>query len=113
MKTIQVKIPFLILIIFTSIVLGVGIGVLAQSGGEGVWNGGTSNWIIDDGDDGWGVDDGEDSDSSGGVIGSGDCVYNGKTYKNGDGFDSDDGCNICSCSDGRVQCTLRACRDDQ
>lgn len=37
------------------------------------------------------------------------CLYNGMTYKSGDGFKSDDGCNSCSCVDGQVACTLMAC----
>jgi hypothetical protein len=38
-----------------------------------------------------------------------ECEYNGETYQEGDSFDSDDGCNICSCSNGGVVCTKRAC----
>ena len=37
------------------------------------------------------------------------CQYNGKTYKSGEGFPADDGCNNCSCEDGKVGCTLMAC----
>lgn len=37
------------------------------------------------------------------------CVYNGKTYKSGDSFLDQDGCNRCSCQDGLVACTLKAC----
>jgi len=37
------------------------------------------------------------------------CEYNGKTYHNGDSFNSSDGCNQCSCNNGNVMCTLRAC----
>lgn len=37
------------------------------------------------------------------------CTYNGKTYKEGDSFPSEDGCNTCGCSNGTVACTLRAC----
>jgi len=38
------------------------------------------------------------------------CEYNGKTYQPGDNFDSDDGCNGCTCtSKGHVACTLRMC----
>ena len=38
-----------------------------------------------------------------------DCLYGGKTYKSGEGFPSEDGCNSCSCEDGQVACTLIAC----
>lgn len=37
------------------------------------------------------------------------CQYNGKTYKQGEGFKSSDGCNTCSCTKGKVACTLMAC----
>lgn len=37
------------------------------------------------------------------------CQYGGKTYKSGEGFPSEDGCNSCSCEDGKVSCTLMAC----
>jgi len=37
------------------------------------------------------------------------CNYNGVVYKDGDGFEAGDGCNVCSCDDGRVPCTLIAC----
>ena len=37
------------------------------------------------------------------------CVYNGKTYQNGQGFPSTDGCNTCSCSNGQIACTLMYC----
>lgn len=37
------------------------------------------------------------------------CQYNGKTYKSGEGFKDKDGCNSCSCEDGKVACTLVAC----
>ena len=37
------------------------------------------------------------------------CTYNGKTYQQGEGFKSMDGCNSCSCNNGEVACTLMAC----
>ena len=37
------------------------------------------------------------------------CQYNNKTYKSGEGFPSEDGCNSCSCDNGNVACTLMAC----
>lgn len=37
------------------------------------------------------------------------CIYNGSEYSNGATFDSTDGCNTCSCSDGLVACTEMAC----
>ena len=37
------------------------------------------------------------------------CQYNGKTYKSGERVLAEDGCNSCSCEDGRVACTLMAC----
>ncbi len=44
--------------------------------------------------------------------GPGSCAYDGKRYANGEGFPSTDGCNSCSCNDGNVACTLRACALD-
>jgi hypothetical protein len=38
-----------------------------------------------------------------------DCSYNNKVYASGDSFPSEDGCNTCSCEDGAVACTARAC----
>ena len=38
-----------------------------------------------------------------------DCIYNGKTFGSGAAFTSDDLCNTCSCEDGNVACTARAC----
>lgn len=35
------------------------------------------------------------------------CEYNGKTYRDGEGFKDD--CNSCGCSDGQVSCTMIAC----
>ena len=37
------------------------------------------------------------------------CQYNSKTYKSGEGFQDKDGCNNCSCDDGKVACTLMFC----
>lgn len=37
------------------------------------------------------------------------CEYNGTSYEAGSSFPSSDGCNTCSCSEGGVACTLRAC----
>ncbi|KKP63702.1 MAG: Kielin/chordin-like protein [candidate division WS6 bacterium GW2011_GWE1_34_7] len=37
------------------------------------------------------------------------CLYNGVEYANGQGFPADDGCNSCSCTNGKVVCTLIAC----
>lgn len=37
------------------------------------------------------------------------CRYNGKTYKSGEGFPAEDGCNNCGCENGEVMCTLMAC----
>ena len=39
------------------------------------------------------------------------CLYNGVEYANGQGFPADDGCNSCSCTDGKVVCTLIACEE--
>ncbi len=38
------------------------------------------------------------------------CKYDGKEYKDGESFPATDGCNTCSCQNGRVMCTLRACQ---
>ena len=38
-----------------------------------------------------------------------DCVEGGTVHHSGDTFPSDDGCNTCSCENGAVACTLRAC----
>ena len=35
------------------------------------------------------------------------CTYNGKTYKNGEGFRID--CNSCTCENGQIGCTEMAC----
>jgi len=37
------------------------------------------------------------------------CEYNRETYYHGESFPSKDGINQCSCSDGKVVCTMRAC----
>ena len=38
-----------------------------------------------------------------------DCPYNNKMYQTGQTFPSTDGCNTCSCTNGAVACTLKAC----
>jgi len=48
------------------------------------------------------------SDGTAGCV-SPTCIFNGLTYKHGQSFPSDDGCNHCYCSDGTVICTLMAC----
>lgn len=40
------------------------------------------------------------------------CAYEGKTYADGDSFRAMDGCNSCSCEDGRVACTEIGCDPD-
>ena len=49
--------------------------------------------------------------SSGACSGSAhSCVVGGVTYPDGTGnIPADDGCNICSCTDGRLACTKKAC----
>lgn len=37
------------------------------------------------------------------------CLYNDITYRSGEGFPAEDGCNSCSCQNGEVNCTLIAC----
>ncbi|MEM1009655.1 MAG: Kazal-type serine protease inhibitor domain-containing protein, partial [Myxococcota bacterium] len=37
------------------------------------------------------------------------CTYNGKTYKDGETFPAGDGCNKCTCTQGRAACTKIAC----
>ncbi|XP_062513326.1 von Willebrand factor-like isoform X2 [Corticium candelabrum] len=37
------------------------------------------------------------------------CHYNGRTYRNGERFNSTDGCNRCICLEGHVACTRKAC----
>ncbi|MCB9555355.1 MAG: hypothetical protein H6707_04575 [Deltaproteobacteria bacterium] len=46
---------------------------------------------------------------SAGCGGGDTCTYDGATYGDGETFAATDGCNSCSCSAGRVRCTLRAC----
>ena len=38
------------------------------------------------------------------------CTVDGTSYKNGESFKNS--CNICSCENGQVACTLMACADD-
>lgn len=38
------------------------------------------------------------------------CSYDGKTYNDGDTFKSTDGCNTCTCTNGAVACTKKACQ---
>lgn len=40
------------------------------------------------------------------------CSYGGKSYSSGQSFPSLDGCNSCSCLNGAVACTERACAGD-
>ncbi|MEM1010450.1 MAG: Kazal-type serine protease inhibitor family protein, partial [Myxococcota bacterium] len=35
------------------------------------------------------------------------CEYNGKTYKSGDYFTAEDGCNTCLCATGKVTCSKK------
>ncbi len=37
------------------------------------------------------------------------CEYNGWAYAHGETFDASDGCNMCSCNNGEVVCTLMGC----
>jgi len=37
------------------------------------------------------------------------CVYDGKTYQQGESFKDKDGCNSCGCEKGEVACTMMAC----
>ena len=39
----------------------------------------------------------------------GKCQYNNKFYRDGASFPSKDGCNTCTCSNGNVACTEKAC----
>jgi len=39
------------------------------------------------------------------------CVYQGKSYADGQTFSADDGCNSCSCHAGVVGCTLLDCQN--
>lgn len=40
------------------------------------------------------------------------CRFGGNDYTDGSSFASTDKCNTCSCQDGRVLCTARACSHD-
>jgi von Willebrand factor type C domain len=64
-----------------------------------------------DGNEGGGTSGGTGSGGtgSGGASGRKSCVVGGKTYADGDTFESD--CNGCSCNDGQVACTTLACAD--
>lgn len=37
------------------------------------------------------------------------CSYDGKTYGEGESFNSTDGCNTCTCDNGNVACTTETC----
>lgn len=37
------------------------------------------------------------------------CYYNGQTYKSGQSFPAEDGCNSCTCKNGEAACTLMGC----
>lgn len=39
------------------------------------------------------------------------CLYNGKKYQPGESFASGDGCNRCSCQNGKIVCTLMGCNN--
>lgn len=39
------------------------------------------------------------------------CLYEGQLFNDGEGFESSDGCNSCSCEDGQVSCTAKECSD--
>lgn len=57
--------------------------------------------------------DGAQAGTSGAGLGGGTtastCSYAGRTYADGKSFASEDGCNTCSCANGLVACTERAC----
>src|SRR5262245_19182781 len=38
-----------------------------------------------------------------------DCIQGNVIHHSGENFPSHDGCNTCSCQDGEVACTLKAC----
>lgn len=62
------------------------------------------------GSSGGGAGMGGNAGSAGGGGANGGCRYDGKQYRVGQTFPSDDGCNTCSCErGGQVACTLRAC----
>jgi hypothetical protein len=50
------------------------------------------------------------SDGTASCVAPSTCDYNDMTYHEGDSFPSNDGCNQCSCTNGRVICTLRPCK---
>ena len=37
------------------------------------------------------------------------CPYQGWSYEHGESFDAGDGCNMCICNDGLIECTEMAC----
>lgn len=41
------------------------------------------------------------------------CEYGGWAYSHGESFEATDGCNMCSCNDGEVVCTLMACEQQE
>lgn len=41
------------------------------------------------------------------------CKVNNQSYKHGARFPASDGCNVCTCSDGKVLCTEKACPLDK
>ena len=38
-----------------------------------------------------------------------ECIYKNKTYKNNESFGADDGCNLCKCIDGEIECSQLPC----
>lgn len=40
------------------------------------------------------------------------CVYQNKTYQEGRSFTAQDGCNVCVCSSGHIQCSKKKCIQD-
>lgn len=40
------------------------------------------------------------------------CRFNSTVYEDQEVFESTDGCNTCTCNNGRVLCTARACKQD-
>lgn len=51
------------------------------------------------------------SDAGAEAGGASACIEGGKTYASGDTVPSRDGCNRCTCTNGRVACTEMACSD--
>ncbi|MDX2050944.1 MAG: hypothetical protein SFV15_01045 [Polyangiaceae bacterium] len=47
--------------------------------------------------------------ASGGSGSAKNCTVGNREYPHGSSFPSEDGCNTCSCHDGAVACTLKAC----